>query len=89
MNESVPEPEPRSSDRVAGRDLRQVEHVADAGERRERVGRHGVEPLGRIAEPLGERAAGLEVEVAAGFAGDRAIHLAHVVAQLRRVDDGR
>ena len=89
MNESVPEPEPRSTTESPGAICGQVEQVADAGERRERVGRDGVEPVGGIAEPLGERAAGLEVEVAAGFAGDRAIHLAHVVAQLRRVDDGR
>ena len=42
----------------------------------------------RVAEPLGDRAAELEVEVAVGLLGDLAVHRADVVAQLAGVDDG-
>ena len=73
---------------VAGLDGGQVEHVADAREGRQRVGRHGVEPVARIAEALGDGPAELEVEVAVGLLGDFAVHRADVVAQLAGVDDG-
>ena len=50
-------------------------------------GGSGVEPLGRVAEALGDGAAELEVEVAVGLLGHVAVHRADVVAQLGGVDD--
>ena len=72
---------------MAGANGRHVEHVPDAGEGGQRVGRHRVEPVGRVAEPLGHGPPELEVEVAIGIAGDVAVHGADVAAQLGGVDE--
>jgi hypothetical protein len=53
--------------RLSGRDRRKVEEVADAGERVDRAGRDPVQPGGRVAEALGERPTGLEVEFTLGL----------------------
>ena len=86
MKASVPEPEPRSRTRSPGDELGEVEHVADAGVGVQRLRRDRVEPLDRVAEPLGQRAAQLEVELAVRVAGDGAVHLADVAADLVEVD---
>jgi len=65
---------------VARRQAGEVEHVPDAGVRAQRLGRDGVQPLRRVAEALGQRAAHLEVEVAARVAGDVAVHRADLHA---------
>jgi hypothetical protein len=56
--------------RLAGRDRGEVEKVADAGERVDRRCRDPVKIGGRVAEPFGERPAGLEVELVLGLERD-------------------
>ena len=74
-NTSMPEPLPRSSTRSPGEQAREAEVVAHARERVHGLGGQPVEQLGWVAELLGERAAGGEVEIAAraSFATSRYI----------------
>jgi hypothetical protein len=69
-------------DRLARGDLRQVEEMADARERVDRGRGDPVEVLGRIAEPLCERAAGLEVELALRLERDLLVHLLDALLEL-------
>jgi hypothetical protein len=70
---SVPEPLPGS--RIVPRlDRGQVEEVADPGERIDRGAGDRVEVGRPVAEPLGQRAAGLEVELAVRFERDLLVH---------------
>ena len=87
MKESVPEPEPRSSTVSPGlMAARSSMWPTPANEASASAGTAS-QPVGGIAEPLGERPARLEVEVAAGVLGDVAVHLADAVAQGDGVDD--
>jgi hypothetical protein len=70
---SVPEPLPGS--RIVPRlDRGQVEEVADAREGIDRGGGDGLEHSRRVTEPFGQRAAGLEVELAVRFERDLLVH---------------
>src|SRR4051794_28052277 len=73
-------------DTIAGRQLGEVEHVADAGVGVHRFPRDRVEPFGRVAEPLGQRTPQLEVKLAVRVGGDGAVHLADMAADLVEVD---
>jgi hypothetical protein len=70
----------------ARRDRSEVEKVADAGERLDRGGRDRVEVVGRIAEPFGEWATGLEVELVLGLKRDLLVHVLYALLQLGRVE---
>ena len=88
MNESVPEPEPRSSTVSPGSIAARSSMWPTPANEASAAGGDASSQLGRVAEPLGERPAGLEVQVAAGIAGDDAVHGADACAQLRGVDKG-
>ena len=75
-------------DMVAGRQLGQIDHVPDPGKRRQRLRRHRVQPSRRIAQPLGQAAAHLEVKVAGRIAGDLAVHRANLATNLLQVHNG-
>jgi hypothetical protein len=62
--------------------------VADAGERVDRGRRDAVEPVGGIAEPLGERAAGLEVELVLGLERDLLVHRLDALLEFGGVEAG-
>ena len=74
--------------RLAGADGREVEEVADAGEGVDRGRRDAVELVGWVAEPLGQRAAGLEVELALGLECDLLVHRLDALLELGRVEPG-
>ena len=71
---------------LAGRDCREVEEVADAGERVDRRSRDAVEVRGVIAEALGQRPPGLEMELALGLECDLLVHAADALLELGRVE---
>jgi hypothetical protein len=84
----MPEPEPRSSTVSSGCERGEVEEVADAGEGVDRGGGDPVELLGRVAQALGERAAGLEVKLTVGLARDFVVHLLDALLELGCVELG-
>ena len=73
-------------DGLAGLDGGEVEEVADAGERVDGWGGDAVEVGGRVAQALGERAAGLEVEPALGLECDLLVHALDALLELGRVE---
>ena len=81
-NTSMPEPLPRSSTRSPGQQAREAEVVAHARERVHGFGGQPVEQIGGVAERLGERTAGREVEVAARLVRHVAVHLRDVAVEL-------
>jgi hypothetical protein len=70
----------------AGGERGQVEVVADAGERRQRLGRDRVEQLAGVAQVLGHGAPDLEVELGLLLAGDLPVHLHDLRLELVGVD---
>ena len=74
MKLSMPEPLPRSRRVSPSISSSEVEVVADAGEGVDGFGRDAVEVGGAVAEPLGQRPAHLEVELAVRVLGDVAVH---------------
>ena len=67
---------------LAGEQAREAEVVADARERAHGPVRQPVEQIGGVAERLGERAAGWEVEDPARLVRDVAVHLRDVAVEL-------
>src|ERR671922_1884523 len=73
-------------DGLAWLDPGEVEVVANAGKGVDRLGRDRVELDSRVAEPLGERAARLEVKLPERLLGDLAIHLLHAALEVAGVE---
>ena len=71
---------------LTGGDRGEIEEVADAGERVDRRSGDPVEVGGRVAEPLRERPAGLEVELAVGLECDLFVHALDTLLELRGVE---
>ena len=67
---------------LAREQAREAEVVADARERAHGLGRQPVEQIGGVAERLGERPAGGEVEVPARLVRHVAVHLRDVAVEL-------
>jgi hypothetical protein len=65
-----------------------VEVVADAGERVDGFGRDAVEVRVPVAEPLRQRAAHLEMEVAVRVLGDVAVHRLYLSLEFGAIDLG-
>jgi hypothetical protein len=64
---TIARPAARIQDGLPCSDVRQVEEVADAGERLDGLCRHGVQSDSRVAEPLGKPAPGFIVELVLGL----------------------
>ena len=74
---------------IAGLEHREVEVVADAGERLHGLRGDRVEHRLGIAEPERESAAGLEVTPRERIARDAAVHLLNLLLQHGAIDEGR
>jgi len=67
----------------------EVEGVPDPGERREGLGRDGVEQVGRVAEPLGQGPAEREVELGGRLLRHLPVERLDLADQFGRVELGR
>ena len=70
---------------LAGPQRGEVEEVADAGERVDRRSRDPVQVGGLVAQALGQRPPGLEVDLAVGLERDLLVHALHALFELDRV----
>lgn len=85
-NASNPAPQPTSRTFSPGRSGPQGERVADAGEGLDGAAGERVDDGAGIAEELGQRPAGAEVEGASGLEGDVAVPAAYLAAQPACID---